>query len=150
MRWRGSSSRCWSTTVVGFIGPEYLYDGKQIIRAGLEDHFCGKLLGLPMGCDVCYTNHAEADQDDMDMLLTLLAAAGVTFVMGVPGADDVMLNYQSTSFHDALYVREALGLKRAPEFEDWLRRMGIVAEDGRLAPPGAAPPLLADLSALAP
>ena len=99
-------------TVVGFIGPEYLYDGKQIIRAGLEDHFCGKLLGLPMGCDVCYTNHAEADQDDMDTLLTLLAAAGVNFIMGVPGADDVMLNYQSTSFHDALYVRELLGLRR--------------------------------------
>ena len=98
-------------TVVGFIGPEYLYNGKQIIRAGLEDHFCGKLLGLPMGCDVCYTNHAEADQDDMDMLLTLLGAAGVTFVMGVPGADDIMLNYQSTSFHDALYVREVLGLQ---------------------------------------
>ena len=121
-------------TVVGFIGPEYLYDGKQIIRAGLEDHFCGKLLGLPMGCDVCYTNHAEADQDDMDNLLTLLGTAGVTFVMGVPGADDVMLNYQSTSFHDALYLREALGLKRAPEFEAWLERMGIADADGRLLP----------------
>jgi ethanolamine ammonia-lyase large subunit len=107
-------------TVVGFIGPEYLYDGKQIIRAGLEDHFCGKLLGLPMGCDVCYTNHAEADDDDMDALLTLLAAAGVNYVMGVPGADDIMLNYQSTSFHDALYVRALLGLKPAPEFEAWL------------------------------
>ncbi len=107
-------------SVVGFIGPEYLYNGKEIIRAGLEDHFCGKLLGLPMGCDVCYTNHAEADQDDMDVLLMLLGAAGVTFVMGVPGADDIMLNYQSTSFHDALYVREALGLRRAPEFEAWL------------------------------
>jgi ethanolamine ammonia-lyase large subunit len=107
-------------TVVGFIGPEYLYDGKQIIRAGLEDHFCGKLLGLPMGCDVCYTNHAEADQDDMDTLLTLLGAAGVNYIMGVPGADDVMLNYQSTSFHDALYVRKVLGLKPAPEFEAWL------------------------------
>ncbi|HVZ83980.1 MAG TPA: ethanolamine ammonia-lyase subunit EutB [Terracidiphilus sp.] len=107
-------------TVVGFIGPEYLYDGKQIIRAGLEDHFCGKLLGLPMGCDVCYTNHAEADQDDMDALLTLLGAAGVNYIMGVPGADDVMLNYQSTSFHDALYVRRVLGLKAAPEFEAWL------------------------------
>ena len=107
-------------TVVGFIGPEYLYDGKQIIRAGLEDHFCGKLLGLPMGCDVCYTNHAEADQDDMDTLLTLLGAAGVNYIMGVPGADDVMLNYQSTSFHDALYVRRVLGLKPAPEFEAWL------------------------------
>ncbi|ADW70561.1 ethanolamine ammonia-lyase subunit EutB [Granulicella tundricola] len=107
-------------TVVGFIGPEYLYDGKQIARAGLEDHFCGKLMGLPMGCDVCYTNHAEADQDDMDGLLTLLGVAGVNYVMGVPGADDVMLQYQSTSFHDALYVREALGLKAAPEFEEWL------------------------------
>lgn len=107
-------------TVVGFIGPEYLYDGKQIIRAGLEDHFCGKLLGLPMGCDVCYTNHAEADQDDMDTLLTLLGTAGVNYIMGVPGADDVMLNYQSTSFHDALYVRRVLNLKPAPEFEDWL------------------------------
>ena len=107
-------------SVVGFIGPEYLYDGKEIIRAGLEDHFCGKLLGLPLGVDVCYTNHAEADQDDMDNLLTLLAAAGVTFIMGVPGADDVMLNYQSTSFHDALYVRDLFGLKRAPEFDDWL------------------------------
>jgi len=107
-------------TVVGFIGPEYLYNGKQITRAGLEDHFCGKLLGLPMGCDVCYTNHAEADQDDMDSLLTLLGAAGVNYIMGVPGADDVMLNYQSTSFHDALYVRRVLGLKPAPEFEAWL------------------------------
>jgi ethanolamine ammonia-lyase large subunit len=107
-------------TVVGFIGPEYLYDGKQIVRAGLEDHFCGKLMGLPMGCDVCYTNHAEADQDDMDTLLTLLGAAGVNYVMGVPGADDVMLNYQSTSFHDALYVRKVLGLRPAPEFEAWL------------------------------
>jgi ethanolamine ammonia-lyase large subunit len=107
-------------TVVGFIGPEYLYDGKQIARAGLEDHFCGKLLGLPMGCDVCYTNHAEADQDDMDSLLTLLGAAGVNYIMGVPGADDVMLNYQSTSFHDALYLRRILGLRPAPEFEAWL------------------------------
>jgi ethanolamine ammonia-lyase large subunit len=107
-------------TVVGFIGPEYLYDGKQILRAGLEDHFCGKLLGLPMGCDVCYTNHAEADQDDMDALLTMLGAAGVNFIMGVPGADDVMLNYQSTSFHDALYLRTTLGLRPAPEFEAWL------------------------------
>ncbi len=112
-------------SVVGFIGPEYLFDGKEIIRAGLEDHFCGKLLGLPLGIDVCYTNHAEADQDDMDNLLTLLAAAGVTFIMGVPGADDVMLNYQSTSFHDALYVRELFGLKRAPEFDDWLFRVGL-------------------------
>ncbi len=107
-------------TVVGFIGPEYLYDGRQIVRAGLEDHFCGKLLGLPMGCDVCYTNHAEADQDDMDTLLTLLGVAGVNYIMGVPGADDVMLHYQSTSFHDALYVRRVLGLKPAPEFEAWL------------------------------
>ena len=119
-------------TVVGFIGPEYLYDGKQIIRAGLEDHFCGKLLGVPLVVDVCYTNHAEADQDDMDTLLTLLGVAGVPYVMGVPGADDVMLNYQSTSFHDALYLREALGLRRAPEFEAWLRRMEIVDDTGRL------------------
>ncbi len=129
-------------TVVGFIGPEYLYDGKQIIRAGLEDHFCGKLLGVPLGVDVCYTNHAEADQDDMDSLLTLLAAAGVTYIMGIPGADDVMLNYQSTSFHDALYVREVFGLKRAPEFEAWLAGMGITAPDGRLAPANGAHPLL--------
>jgi ethanolamine ammonia-lyase large subunit len=120
-------------SVVGFIGPEYLYDGKEIIRAGLEDHFCGKLLGLPIGVDVCYTNHAEADQDDMDNLLTLLAAAGVTFIMGVPGADDVMLNYQSTSFHDALYVRDLFGLKRAPEFDDWLVRTGLAGADYRLA-----------------
>ena len=120
-------------SVVGFIGPEYLYDGKEIIRAGLEDHFCGKLLGLPLGVDVCYTNHAEADQDDMDNLLTLLAAAGVTFIMGVPGADDVMLNYQSTSFHDALYVRDLFGLKRAPEFDDWLLRVGLATTDFRLA-----------------
>jgi ethanolamine ammonia-lyase large subunit len=107
-------------TVVGFIGPEYLYDGKQIQRAGLEDHFCGKLMGLPMGCDVCYTNHAEADQDDMDSLLTLLGAAGVNYIMGVPGSDDIMLQYQSTSFQDALYLRETLGLRAAPEFEAWL------------------------------
>jgi ethanolamine ammonia-lyase large subunit len=120
-------------SVVGFIGPEYLYDGKEIIRAGLEDHFCGKLLGLPLGVDICYTNHAEADQDDMDNLLTLLAAAGVTFIMGVPGADDVMLNYQSTSFHDALYVRDLFGLKRAPEFDDWLFRAGLADASGRLA-----------------
>src|SRR5579872_2085557 len=120
-------------TVVGFIGPEYLYDGKEIIRAGLEDHFCGKLLGLPLGVDICYTNHAEADQDDMDNLLTLLAAAGVNFIMGVPGADDVMLNYQSTSFHDALYVRDVFGLKRAPEFDDWLLRAGLVNTDFRVA-----------------
>ena len=120
-------------SVVGFIGPEYLYDGKEIIRAGLEDHFCGKLLGLPLGVDVCYTNHAEADQDDMDNLLTLLAAAGVSFIMGVPGADDVMLNYQSTSFHDALYVRDVFGLKRAPEFDDWLLRAGLADPEFRLA-----------------
>ena len=125
-------------TVVGFIGPEYLYDGKQIARAGLEDHFCGKLLGLPMGCDVCYTNHAEADQDDMDALLTLLGAAGVNYIMGVPGADDVMLNYQSTSFHDALYLRRVLGLRPAPEFEAWLageefNRLALEAQ-----PPGEA------------
>ena len=129
-------------TVVGFIGPEYLYDGKQIIRAGLEDHFCGKLMGLPLGCDVCYTNHAEADADDMDTLLTLLATAGVTYVMGIPGTDDVMLNYQSTSFHDQLYIRELLGLKRAPEFDAWLERMGITGPDGRLVPQAAGHPLL--------
>ena len=109
-------------TVVGFIGPEYLYDGKQILRAGLEDHFCGKLLGLPMGCDVCYTTHAEANDDDMDALMTMLAVAGVNYIMGVPGADDVMLNYQSTSFHDVAYLRSALGLRPAPEFEAWLER----------------------------
>ena len=129
--------------MVGFIGPEYLYDGKQIVRAGLEDHFCGKLLGVPLGVDVCYTNHAEADQDDMDTLLTLLGAAGVTYIMGVPGADDVMLNYQSTSFHDALYLREVMGLKRAPEFEAWLEKMGIVGGDGRLLASSASPLLAA-------
>ena len=112
-------------TVVGFIGPEYLYNGKQIIRAGLEDHFCGKLLGLPMGCDICYTNHADADQNDMDALLTLLGAAGLNFIMGIPGSDDVMLNYQTTSFHDALYLRQLLGLKAAPEFDLWLAEQGI-------------------------
>ncbi|HWA63424.1 MAG TPA: ethanolamine ammonia-lyase subunit EutB [Caulobacteraceae bacterium] len=133
-------------TVVGFIGPEYLYDGKQIIRAALEDHFCGKLLGLPMGCDVCHTNHAEADQDDMDSLLTLLGAAGVTYVMGVPGADDVMLGYQSTSFHDANYLRQVLGLKRAPEFEAWLEAVGLADGSGRLLEP---PPGLALLERLA-
>jgi len=117
-------------TVVGFIGPEYLYNGKQIIRAGLEDHFCGKLLGVPMGCDICYTNHAEADQDDMDMLLTLLGAAGINFIMGIPGSDDVMLNYQTTSFHDALYARQVLGLRVAPEFEAWLAKMNILRQDG--------------------
>jgi ethanolamine ammonia-lyase large subunit len=125
-------------TVVGFIGPEYLYDGKQIIRAALEDHFCGKLLGLPMGVDVCYTNHADADQDDMDNLLTLLGVAGVNFVMGVPGADDIMLNYQSTSFHDALYVRDALRLRPAPEFESWLASLGLCDESGRILEPGQA------------
>ena len=129
-------ARCFEpllvNTVVGFIGPEYLYNGKQILRAGLEDHFCGKLLGLPMGCDVCYTNHAEADSDDTDALLTLLAVAGVNFVMGVPGADDIMLNYQSTSFHDALYVRRALGLRCAPEFEIWLQGMGIAGGRGEI------------------
>ena len=131
-------------TVVGFIGPEYLYDGKQIIRAALEDHFCGKLLGLPMGVDVCYTNHAEADQDDMDDLLTLLGVAGVNFVMGVPGADDVMLGYQSTSFHDALYVRDVLGLRPAPEFEVWLERQGLSDGAGRILDPGEAQRLLLD------
>jgi ethanolamine ammonia-lyase large subunit len=119
-------------TVVGFIGPEYLYDGKQIIRAALEDHFCGKLMGLPMGVDVCYTNHAEADQDDMDNLLTLLGVAGCNFVMGIPGSDDIMLNYQSTSFHDALYLRKVLGLKPAPEFEEWLIKQGIFDRNGLL------------------
>jgi len=122
-------------TVVGFIGPEYLYDGKQIIRAGLEDHFCGKLLGLPMGCDVCYTNHAEADQNDMDNLLTLLATAGCNFVMGIPGSDDIMLNYQTTSFHDALYVRKLLGLRAAPEFEQWLSKMQIMDDGFQLTEP---------------
>ena len=132
-------------SVVGFIGPEYLYDGKQITRAGLEDHFCGKLLGLPMGVDVCYTNHAEADQDDMDALLTLLGVAGVNYVMGVPGADDVMLSYQSTSFHDALYLRGALGLRPAPEFEAWLARMGL---EGSLAPEQIPAPLAPTLIGL--
>jgi len=136
-------------TVVGFIGPEYLYNGKQIVRAGLEDHFCGKLLGLPMGVDVCYTNHAEADQDDMDALLTLLGVAGCTFVIAVPGADDVMLGYQSTSFHDALYIRQVLGLRTAPEFEAWLRNLGMVDEDGRVLPVAAEnSPLRAITSAL--
>jgi ethanolamine ammonia-lyase large subunit len=135
-----------TNTVVGFIGPEYLYDGKQIIRAGLEDHFCGKLLGVPMGCDICYTNHAEADQDDMDNLLTLLGVAGINFIMGVPGADDVMLNYQSTSFHDALYVRDVLGLRRAPEFEDWLEAMQIADARGVLLSASPRQPLLAGVS----
>jgi ethanolamine ammonia-lyase large subunit len=133
-------------TVVGFIGPEYLYDGKQIIRAGLEDHFCGKLLGLPMGCDICYTNHAEADQDDMDNLLMLLVAAGVTYVMGVPGADDVMLNYQSTSFHDVLTARRIFGRAPAPEFAAWLSAVGLTDERSELrqgALPDAFLPMLA-------
>jgi len=125
-------------SVVGFIGPEYLYDGKQIIRAALEDHFCAKLLGLPMGVDVCYTNHAEADQDDMDTLLTLLGVAGCNFIMGVPGADDIMLGYQSTSFHDALYLRRVLGLRPAPEFAAWLVRQGIFDERGHQLPATAA------------
>src|SRR5574343_730613 len=131
-------------TVVGFIGPEYLYDGKQIIRAGLEDHFCGKLLGVPMGCDVCYTNHAEADQNDMDALLTLLGVAGCNFIMGIPGADDVMLAYQSTSFHDAMYLRQVLGLRPAPEFEQWLERMGIFDGDNRLTDQRFKTPLLSN------
>jgi len=135
-------------TVVGFIGPEYLYDGKQIIRAGLEDHFCGKLLGVPMGCDICYTNHAEADQNDMDTLLTLLGVAGCNFIMGIPGADDVMLAYQSTSFHDALYLRQVLGLRPAPEFEAWLERMGIFDGQNRLAAARNATPLLANFHGL--
>ena len=121
-------------TVVGFIGPEYLYDGKQIIRAGLEDHFCGKLLGLPMGVDVCYTNHAEADQNDMDTLLTLLGVAGCNYIMGVPGADDIMLGYQSTSFHDALAMRDLFGRRPAPEFEDWLARQGLIDGENRIRP----------------
>ncbi|MFN4121157.1 ethanolamine ammonia-lyase subunit EutB [Acidovorax sp.] len=134
-----------TNTVVGFIGPEYLYDGKQIIRAGLEDHFCGKLLGVPLGCDVCYTNHAEADSDDMDTLMTLLGTAGLTFIMGVPGADDIMLNYQSTSFHDALYLREVLGLRCAPEFAAWLERLQITDASGRLLPSAAHHPALTQL-----
>lgn len=129
-------------TVVGFIGPEYLYDGKQIIRAGLEDHFCGKLLGLPIGCDICYTNHAEADQDDMDTLLTLLGNAGITFIMGIPGADDIMLNYQSTSFHDSLYIRELLNLKRAPEFEAWLMNNKILDKNNKILAPNLNNPIL--------
>lgn len=132
-------------TVVGFIGPEYLYDGKQIIRAGLEDHFCGKLLGLPMGCDICYTNHAEADQDDMDVLLTLLAAAGTNFIIAVPGADDIMLNYQSTSFHDQLYIRDLLTVKCAPEFAKWLQDMEIADHDGSLRPLRSDHPLNSSL-----
>lgn len=139
-------------SVVGFIGPEYLYNGKQIIRAGLEDHFCAKLMGLPMGCDACYTNHADADQDDMDTLLTLLATAGCSYVMGVPGADDIMLSYQSTSFHDALYVRKVLGLRPAPEFEKWLESVGLwdsrklQLNQSRSLPRRSTMELLADLS----
>jgi len=131
-------------SVVGFIGPEYLYDGKQIIRAALEDHFCGKLLGLPMGVDVCYTNHAEADQDDMDNLLTLLGVAGCNFVMGIPGSDDIMLNYQSTSFHDSLYLRKVLGLKHAPEFELWLKKQGVINAKGDILQVGASHKLLSN------
>lgn len=134
-----------TNTVVGFIGPEYLYDGKQIIRAGLEDHFCGKLLGVPLGCDVCYTNHAEADQDDMDTLMTLLATAGLTFVMGIPGADDIMLNYQTTSFHDTLYLRKVLGLKAAPEFEQWLKKMNIMDSQGQVQPVTVNHPMLQNM-----
>jgi ethanolamine ammonia-lyase large subunit len=140
-------------SVVGFIGPEYLYDGKQILRAALEDHFCGKLLGLPMGLDICYTNHAEADQDDMDASLTVLGVAGVNFIMGVPGADDIMLGYQSTSFHDALYARDVLGLRPAPEFEGWLQSIGLADEHGvlqendrALLPAARAIPALAALN----
>lgn len=125
MPWPAGFQPLLVNTVVGFIGPEYLFNGKQIIRAGLEDHCCGKLLGLPMGVDICYTNHADADQDDMDALLTLLGTAGCNFIMGIPGADDIMLNYQSTSFHDAAYLRKLLGKRPAPEFEAWLERMGI-------------------------
>lgn len=135
-------------SVVGFIGPEYLYDGKQIIRAGLEDHFCGKLMGLPMGCDVCYTNHTEADQNDMDTLLTLLGVAGCNFIMGVPGADDVMLAYQSSSFHDTLYLRQVLGLKPAPEFAAWLERMGLFDGYNRLADKRQYAPILQDFTGL--
>ena len=134
-------------TVVGFIGPEYLYNGKQIIRAGLEDHFCGKLLGVPMGCDVCYTNHAEADSDDMDTLLTLLCAAGCNFIMGVPGADDIMLNYQSTSFHDALAMRQIMGLRAAPEFEAWLQRMEVFEPGNQSRLVNHFPPALIDACA---
>ncbi|PPI84189.1 ethanolamine ammonia lyase large subunit [Marinobacter maroccanus] len=126
-------------TVVGFIGPEYLFDGKEITRAGLEDHFCGKLLGLPMGCDICYTNHAEADQNDMDNLLTLLGVAGCNFIMGIPGSDDIMLNYQTTSFHDALYVRRVLDKRPAPEFEQWLTRMQIFRDGEGKVPADGLP-----------
>ncbi|PIB96851.1 ethanolamine ammonia-lyase subunit EutB [Caulobacter sp. X] len=136
-------------SVVGFIGPEYLYDGKQILRAALEDHFCGKLLGLPMGLDICYTNHAEADQDDMDVIATLLGVAGISFIMGVPGADDVMLGYQSTSFHDALYLRDVLGLRPAPEFEAWLAEVGLTDAAGKLVSPDSRLPSLERVPALA-
>ncbi|MBK8186602.1 MAG: ethanolamine ammonia-lyase subunit EutB [Cellvibrio sp.] len=135
-----------TNSVVGFIGPEYLYDGKQITRAGLEDHFCGKLMGLPLGVDVCYTNHAEADQDDMDNLMTLLATAGVTYLMGVPGADDIMLNYQSTSFHDTLYLRQLLKLTPAPEFASWLMKMNIMDSQGQLLTVAQQHPLLKTMS----
>jgi ethanolamine ammonia-lyase large subunit len=146
-------ARCYApllvNTVVGFIGPEYLYDGKQIIRAGLEDHFCGKLLGLPMGCDICYTNHAEADQDDMDTLSVLLANAGLNFLIGVPGSDDIMLNYQSTSFHDALVLREITGLLPAPEFAAWLQGQHITDPHGQLLDVGAGQKLISGLQSLA-
>ncbi len=135
-------------TVVGFIGPEYLFDGKQIIRAGLEDHFCGKLLGVPMGCDICYTNHAEADQDDMDTLLTLLGVAGCNYIMGVPGADDCMLNYQSTSFHDSHYLRQVLGLRPAPEFESWLESFGITDGHNQLLPLSERHRLLSEIKTM--
>jgi ethanolamine ammonia-lyase large subunit len=131
-------------SVVGFIGPEYLYDGRQIVRAGLEDHFCGKLMGLPMGCDICYTNHAEADQNDMDVLLTLLATAGCNFIMGVPGSDDIMLNYQTTSFHDALYARRVLNLRPAPEFEAWLHKMAILRDSLQVELHDEIPPRFAN------
>jgi ethanolamine ammonia-lyase large subunit len=136
-------------TVVGFIGPEYLYDGKQIARAALEDHFCGKLLGVPLGCDACYTNHAEADQNDIDSLIVLLGAAGCTYLMGVPGADDVMLNYQSTSYHDVRFLQSALGLRPAPEFEAWLQQMGIVDDAGRLASDSARSLVMRSVAQLA-
>ncbi len=138
--WPGTSGRCWSTPSWGSSARNTWPTGKQIIRAGLEDHFCGKLLGLPMGCDVCHTNHAEADADDMDALLAMLAAAGVTFVMGVPGADDIMLGYQSTSFHDALAMRELIGRRPAPEFEAWLQQPGPAGRAGRVRPAGPARP----------
>ena len=141
----GDSIRSSSTPSSGSSGPEYLLDGKQVTRAGLEDHFCGKLLGLPMGCDVCYTNHMDVDQDDMDVLLTALGAAGCNYIMGVPGGDDVMLGYQSTSFHDAQYVRRVLGLRPAPEFEAWLQRMDLVDDRGRLSAPSGTPALMAAL-----